>query len=213
LRDQTTQAHQEIRQRILDGVFRPSETLTEVSLAAELRVSRNTIRKALLKLESENLVVIEENKRARVRAFTIQEVMQLLELREVLEGFVLRQSVPFLGSAEVAEMRAILGEMKGCIDSHSLLQYSMHNQRFHDVIYRACPNRPAVETTTAIKNQLKRHNLKTILVRGRGEDSLKEHRKIVAAIERRDADEAEKAVRVHIANLRTVLLDHHQLLL
>ncbi len=213
MRDQTSHAHQEIRQRILDGVFRPCEALTEVSLAAELGVSRNTIRKALLKLESENLVVIEENKRARVRSFSIQEVMQYLDVREVLEGFVIRQSVPFLGSAEVAEMRAILGEMKSCIDSHDLLQYSRHNQRFHDVIYRACPNRPAVEMTTVIKNQLKRHNLKTILVRGRGEDSLKEHRKIVAAIDRHDADEAEKAMRKHIANLRTVLLNHYELLL
>jgi DNA-binding GntR family transcriptional regulator len=213
LRDQTSHTHQEIRQRILDGVFRPCEPLTEVSLAAELGVSRNTIRKALLKLESENLVVIEENKRARVRSFTLQEVMQYLDVREVLEGFVVRQSVPFLGSAEVAEMRTILGEMKSCIDSHDLLQYSRHNQRFHDVIYRACPNRPAVEMTTVIKNQLKRHNLKTILVRGRGEDSLKEHRKIVAAIDRQDADEAEKAMRTHIANLRTVLLNHYELLL
>ena len=213
MRDQTSHAHQEIRQRILNGVFRPCEPLTEVSLASELGVSRNTIRKALLKLESENLVVIEENKRARVRAFTMQEVIQYLEVREVLEGFVVRQSVPFLGAPEIAEMRAILGEMKNCIDSHDLLQYSRHNQRFHEVVYQVCPNRPAVDMTTMIKNQLKRHDLRTILVRGRGEDSLREHRKIVAAIERRDAGEAEKAMRTHIANLRTVLLNHFELLL
>ena len=52
MRDQTNQVHQALRQRILDGVFRPSESLTEVTLAAELGVNRATIRKALLKLES-----------------------------------------------------------------------------------------------------------------------------------------------------------------
>ncbi len=114
MRDQTNQVHQALRQRILDGVFRPSESLTEVTLAAELGVSRATIRKALLKLESENLVVIEENKRARVRWFSIEEVMQYLEVRELLEGFVIRQSVPFLANAELKEMRAILSEMKKC---------------------------------------------------------------------------------------------------
>lgn len=213
MRDQTSQVHQEIRQRILDGVFRPSESLTEVTLATELGVSRNTVRKALLKLESEKLVVIEENKRARVRWFSIEEVMQHLEIRELLEGFVIRQSVPFLGDAEIHEMRAILSEMKKCIEGRDLLQYSQHNWRFHDVIYRVCPNRPAVEMTMSIKNQLKRYNIKTILIQGRGDDSLDEHSKILFALERRDVDGAEMMMRRHIANLRTVLQKHFDLLM
>ncbi len=214
MRDQTNQVHQALRQRILDGVFRPSESLTEVALAAELGVSRATVKKALLKLESENLVVIEENKRARVRWFSIEEVMQYLEVRELLEGFVIRQSVPFLKmSAELKEMRAILAEMKKCLKARDLIQYSQNNWRFHDVIYRVCPNRPAVEMVMAIKNQLKRYNIKTMLVQGRGEDSLEEHGKILSALERHDADAAETRMRRHIANLRDVLRKHFELLL
>jgi DNA-binding GntR family transcriptional regulator len=213
MRDQTNQVHQVLRQRILDGIFRPSESLTEVTLAAELGASRATIRKALLKLESENLVVIEENKRARVRWFSIEEVMQYLEVRELLEGFVIRQSVPFLANAELKEMRAILAEMKKCLKAHDLIQYSQNNWRFHDVIYRVCPNRPAVEMVMAIKNQLKRYNIKTMLVQGRGEDSLDEHSKILSALGRQDADGAETQMRRHIANLRAVLRKHFELLL
>ena len=212
MRDQTSQVHQQIRQRILDGVFRPSESLTEVTLALELGVSRNTVRKALLKLESEKLVVIEENKRARVRWFSIEEVVQHLEIRELLEGFVIRQSVPLLGNVEIGEMRAILSEMKKCIEARDLLQYSQLNWRFHDVIYRVCPNRPAVEMTMSIKNQFKRYNIKTVLIQGRGDDSLDEHSKILFALERRDVDGAEMMMRRHIANLRTVLQKHFDLL-
>ena len=213
MRDQTNHVHQTLRQRILDGVFRPSESLTEVALAADLGVSRATVRKALLKLESENLVVIEENKRARVRWFSIEEVVQYLEVRELLEGFVIRQSVPFLTNKELKEMSAILAAMKKSLKAHDLLQYSQNNWRFHDVIYRVCPNRPAVEMVMAIKNQLKRYNIKTMLVQGRGEDSLEEHSKILAALERRDAEGAETQMRRHIANLRTVLRTHFELLL
>ncbi len=212
MRDQTNQVHQTLRQRILDGVFRPSESLTEVTLAAELGVSRNTIRKALLKLESENLVVIEENKRARVRSFAVEEVIQYLELRELVEGFVISQSVPFMGDAELREMRDILSQMEECLKVHDLLGYSQHNWRFHDVIYRVCPNRPAVDMVMAIKNQLKRYNIKTILVQGRGEDSFDEHGKILSACERRNPGEAESMMRRHIANLRTVLEKHFELL-
>jgi len=213
MRDQTNQVYHSLRQRILDGLFRPSESLTEVTLAADLGVSRATIRKALLKLESENLVVIEENKRARVRWFSIEEVMQYLEVRELLEGFVIRQSVPNLSTADLKEMRAILSEMKKCLKAHDLLQYSQNNWRFHDVVYRVCPNRPAVDMVMAIKNQLKRYNIKTMLVQGRGEDSLDEHSKILSALERHDADTAEAQMRRHISNLRRVLRAHFELLL
>ena len=212
MRDQTNHVTHELRQRILDGVFRPSESLTEVSLAAELGVSRNTIKKALLKLENENLVVIEENKRTRVRWFTVEEVTQYLEVRELLEGFVIRQSAPFFGKAELAEMRAILLGMKKCLEAGDLLQYSQHNWRFHDVVYRLCPNRPAVEMIMGIKNLLKRYNIKAILIQGRGEDSLKEHSKILSALEKRKTEEAERLMRRHIANVRTVLGRHFELL-
>jgi DNA-binding GntR family transcriptional regulator len=212
VRDQTNQVHQELQRRIMEGVYRPSESLTAVTLAAELGVSRNTIRKALMKLESENLVVIEENKRARVRWFTMEEVMQYLEVRELLEGFVIRESLPILGKRELEEMRSILTEMKKCFKAGELLQYSQYNWQFHDVVYRMCPNRPAVEMIMVIKNQLRRYNIKTILIQGRGEDSLKEHVQILSALERRDPEEAETLVRRHIANLRTVLRKHFEIL-
>jgi DNA-binding GntR family transcriptional regulator len=212
LRDQTSQVLQEIRKRIFDGVFLPSESLTELTLAEELGVSRNTVRKALLKLESEKLVIIEENKRARVRWFSIEEIIQYLEIRELLEGFMIRQSMPFLGDGEIEEMRTILAEMQKCLEARDLLQYSRHNGRFHDVIYRVCPNRPAVEMTTVIKNQLKRYNIKTILIQGRGKESLDEHNKIFSAIERRDLDGAEAMMRRHITNFRTVLQNHFDVL-
>lgn len=213
MRDQTSQVYQELRKRILDGVFRPAESLTEVALAAELGASRNTVRKALLKLESENLVVIEENKRARVRWFSAEEALQYLEVRELLEGFVIRQSVPLLGSAEIEEMRCILAEMKKCLDLRDLLQYSQNNWRFHDVVYRVCPNRPAVDMIMVIKNQLKRYNIRTVLIPGRGDDSFSEHTAILRALELKDAGEAEMLMRRHMANLMTVLRKNFELLL
>jgi DNA-binding GntR family transcriptional regulator len=213
LRNQTNQVHQELRQRIIDGVCRPSESLTELTLATEFGVSRNTIRKALLKLESENLVIIEENKSARVRRFSIKEAIQYLEVRELLEGFVIRQSLPFIGPAQLKEMRVALAEMRKSLDARELLQYSQHNWHFHDVVYRVCPNRPAVEIIMTIKNLMKQCNIRTVLIPGRGEDSLSEHSKILGTLEKGDADEAERWMRRHLSGLRTVLQKNYELLL
>jgi DNA-binding transcriptional regulator YhcF (GntR family) len=104
LRNQTSQAYQVIRDKILGGVYRPAESLTELALAQELGASRNTVKKALLRLASENLVVIEENKRAMVRSFSIDEVLQNLRVREVLEGLIAREAIPAMSDADFEEM-------------------------------------------------------------------------------------------------------------
>jgi DNA-binding GntR family transcriptional regulator len=213
VRTQTNQVHQELRQRIIEGVYRPSETLTELSLASAFGVSRSTIRKALLKLESENLVIIEENKSARVRRFSLEEALHYLEIRSLLEGLVIRQSLPFFGPAEIAEMQKALAAMKESLDARELLQYSQRNWQFHDVVYRVCPNRPAVEMIMEIKNLMKQCNIRTVLVPGRGEESFCEHGAILSALEKGDADEAERLMLRHMSGLKTVLQNNFDLLL
>ncbi|MGL5573662.1 MAG: GntR family transcriptional regulator, partial [Cetobacterium sp.] len=52
-------AYEEIRKKIISGEYKPNENLTEIFLSNSLNVSRNTIKKALIKLENENLIVLE----------------------------------------------------------------------------------------------------------------------------------------------------------
>ncbi len=212
MHNQTNQAYQAIRDGILEGRYKPSASLTELSLAQELGVSRNTIKKALLKLESENLVLIEDNKRAIVRSFSVEEVLQYLRVREVLEGLVIREALPLIGDAEVEEMASILAGMETLLGAGDLKGYSEGNWRFHAVIYRTCPNRPAVDLVLSIKNQLKRYNVKTIFIQGRGASSYGEHHAILEAVRLRDVDEAERCIRRHIASMREVITRYYELL-
>jgi len=213
LRDQTNQVYQELRNRILTGKLKPAEHLPEVTLAAELKVSRNTMRKALLKLQSDNLVVIEKNKRARVRSFTLEEVLQYLEVRELLDCFILRQSFPLLGNAELVEMSKILSDVKRFLDEHEILKCHEQILLYYNVLYRICPNRPAVEMILMLRNQLKRFNLKTLLIPGRGEKSFDEHKGILSALERGELDTAEKLLHVHLSNIREVVQKHFEFFL
>lgn len=212
MRNQTILAYQKIRERILGSVYKPAENLTELALSQELGVSRNTVKKALLKLASENLVVIEENKRAMVRAFSSEEVLQFLRVRELLEGLVIREAIPFVTAADIAEMEAILGQMKAHLEKGELKEYSQGNWSFHQVIYTRCPNRPAVDIVMSIKNQLSRYNVKTIFIQGRGDNSFMEHWAILEAVRKGNPDEAERLMRAHIASMREVLKKYYELL-
>ncbi|MFH1007141.1 MAG: GntR family transcriptional regulator [Candidatus Latescibacterota bacterium] len=211
MRDQTNNIYQELRNQILDGTLKPREHLQELSLAEAFNVSRPTVKKALLKLASENLVVIEENKRAKVRWFTVEEVIQCLEVRELLECFIIQQSGKLLSAADLEEMSIALNEVKRALDEQQFLKYAEHIPHYYDVLYRACLNRPVVEIIKIIKNQLKRYNIMTFLIPGRGENTFKDHKEILSALKCGDVDGAEALMRAHISNLRMLIRMHAKL--
>ena len=77
-------AYDFIKERILEGVYYPSQKLIENDLSLEIGVSRNTVKKALLKLEQENLIVMENNKGATIKAFTLDEINNYFKITQTI---------------------------------------------------------------------------------------------------------------------------------
>jgi len=206
------EVYESIKNKIHKGEYSPSESLREQDLSNQYGVSRNTIKKALLLLEKEGLVTIEMNKGAKVRSYSLEEVLEYLELRASLEGFIIRRAVPFITDEQVTSMEEILKRMKKHYDNNELLQYSQNNQIFHQVIYDACPNRTAVDLTTNLKNQMRKYNTKTILIPGRSSQSYAEHSAILEAVKNRDAELAEALMLRHVNSVRRIFRENYSLL-
>ena len=209
---QTTIVYQKMKEKIEKGEYSPAQSLPEAALAKEYGVSRNTIKKVLLMLENDAYVTMDLNKGARVSSYSKEEVLQFLELREVLEGFIIRQAIPCITEENLKTLKGILSEMKEDLASGNLLHYSSGNHRFHQIIYDACPNHPAVEMTLRLKNQMKKYNSKTILVPKRGEHSFAEHSAIYEAIANRDPEQGEKLIKEHIHNVRNTFDEYYSIL-
>lgn len=201
-----------LRQKIINNEYSPSESLIESSLAAEYGISRNTLKKVFMMLEQEGLVTVEVNKSVRVRSFSRQEVLDFLEFRQELEGYIIRLAVPHFTEEDIRELETILNQMYEFKLQNRLVEYSAHNQRFHNKIFDCCPNRLAVEVTQNLKNQMRKYNTRTILVPGRAEKSFAEHREILSAIKERSPERAEKAMRYHLANVRREFDENFDLL-
>lgn len=210
---QTDMAYQYIREKILSGVFKPSQKLTEVQLTEMTGVSRNTIKKALLKLEQENLVVTEDNKGATIKSFTLEEIKNYLEIRGALEGLVARSVARNISNSDLNKMKAMLEQMENLLTGNEFDKYSEKNKEFHAVIFDSAPNKQAVEIITMIRTQLSRYQLRTILVPGRSEVSLKEHYAIYEAFLERDEKKAEEAVKKHISSVSEVIGQNYHYLL
>lgn len=210
--NRTASVYEDLKNKIVKGIYSPAENLPEVELAKTYSVSRNTIKKALLMLESESLVIIERNKGAKVRSYSVDEVMEYLQLRSVLEGFIVKLAVPCFTDDAIAQLQTILDKMQVARASHDLINYSGHNLQFHQVIYNVCPNRTAVNMTTALKTQMRKYNTKTILVPGRDIQSFSEHSAILDAIKNKNQDLAELLMRQHITNVRKTFAENLELL-
>lgn len=210
--NQTTNVYENLKKRIEQGYYSPAENLPEIELAREYNVSRNTIKKALLMLENDAYVTIEQNKGAKIRSYSKVEVLEFLELREELEGFIVRLSVPHFNAASVAKLKKLLEEMAEHKAAANLLAYSACNQKFHDMIYAVCPNKTVIDVTVRLKSQMRKYNGKTILIPGRDERSYQEHYAIVEAIEKKDAVLAEEYMRRHIHNVRNTFDEYYSLL-
>ena len=210
--NQTTTVYEKLKGRIEAGEYSPAESLTEIDLANEYGVSRNTIKKALLMLENDAYVTIEQNKGAKVRSYSKSEVLDFLELRIELEGFITRLAVPAFTEEDIEKLDRIFAAMLHCQEESDLLGYSAYNREFHDVIYCACPNKTATGLLIRLKGQMRKYDAKTILVPGRGGLSCEEHRLILEAIKARDVRTAEAVTRKHIANVRKTYAEYYSLL-
>lgn len=206
-------AYRYIKEKILNGDLKPAEKLIETQLAESIGVSRSTVKKALLKLEQENLVVIELNKGASVKSFTLEEIINYMEIQAVLEGLIIDSAVSNISEKELKKLGSILQQMKSYIEEQQFEEYSSCNKKFHDVIYSVAQNKQAIEMIKQIKTQLLRYRFRTVLVPGRSGNSYQEHQAIYQAFADRDSKKARAAVQEHIRKVQETIQLHYRYLI
>ncbi len=135
----TRQAADAIRAKIVGGEFQFGEALSEVTLAAELGVSKTPVREALLQLKNEGLVEIIPQRGTFVFQMTIEQLRQLVEMRELLEAASLRFAVR--NGAHLGDtLRTIIDRMTLAFEQRDPVSYRRHDADFHYAIIKASGN-------------------------------------------------------------------------
>ncbi len=199
------QVHEEIRAAIISGRYQPRERLTESDLAQTFGTSRQTVRAALIRLEEQGLVVLEPNRGASVRSFSVPDAIRIMRLRELLEGFAAALAAEKATNEELAELRGLVQKMRTCHDAGDLIGYSALNDPFHKLVVKAARDEQVENFVTSLNYVLVRFQFRSILVPGRADSSLHEHERIVECLVSRDGPGAEAAMRKHISHARTAL--------
>jgi len=194
------EGYERLHQAILRGDFQPNERLIEMDLAQLYNVGRAAIRTALARLEQDGLVERVPNRGARVRTISEEEAVERIEARAVLEALAARYAARNVTDAEIAELHAIVGEMEAYLAESDLLGISERNGYLHDRLLQIASNKTVTHLIEHLHIQHVRSQFRLILVPGRPQRSVAEHRAIVEAVASRDPDAAEAAMRYHRAN-------------
>ena len=194
-----------LREAITRGRLMPNERLIEADLAGQYRVNRAHIRTALAMLDQEGLVVREKNRGARVRAISDAEAVEIAETRLAIEVLVARQAAARATTSDRKALRAVEADMRAAVAAQDDGRFSQCNAALHREIQRIADNATAARILDTLKSHLVRLQYRVILLPGRPQSSLAEHRAIVDAICRGDGDAAEAAMRRHLTSFTRLL--------
>jgi DNA-binding GntR family transcriptional regulator len=202
--DLTTLAYNSIKQYILEGRLDRDSRLTEALLSNQLGISRSPVREALNSLATEGLITIEPRRGASLRRFSVKEMSDLYELREVLEVFAVQTAeiTPKL----LQTLTKSVERVKELLDGKKQLEYIEEDTHFHGAIAEATGNQSLIAVLENIQNQLWLCRRETYNLSSK--TAYEAHSAVVEALKEGDRRAAKIAMGNHISYVRRQLLDH-----
>jgi len=196
-------AYELILDAIDTGIYRPGSRLVESELADRFGVSRTPIREALQRLETQNLLT-RDGRSLIVASLDHSQLSELYVVRGSLEGLAARLAARHATREELAVLRDMLESDRKLVDDPKAM--SRANRRFHKQIHLASHNRFLVRQLDLVHRSMALLASTSIAVAGRSKVTLEEHEQIVKAIEARDGDAADQALRDHISKAYIIRL-------
>jgi len=198
----TELAYQSVKRHLFDGKLAEGSKLTEEWLATQLGISKSPVREALNRLETEGLISIESRRGAYVRKFSLKEVKDLYELREVLE-------VHAVGMVEItpellADLTESVAHTEQLLTEHNVMAHVEEDIYFHNRIAAATGNEE-------LRRVLENVHQKSLICRSKtynlsAATAPLSHGRILRGLKDGDRKAAQQAMREHIVFVRESLL-------
>lgn len=195
-----------LRELITSGRLKPGEKLKEFEISASFGVSRSPVREAFRILEFEGLVDLVPRKGAYIHKITIEDVKEIYQIREMVEGFAGYLAVENMTDEDIAEVEQLWLKMKSLTGSEDFENYLAASSDFHNKIIICAKNKRVVEIYHGIRAAVKFLRSYILSSGKRMDSSLSEHQQIVQAIKKRDKDLVEKMSREHVRKGRENLM-------
>jgi DNA-binding GntR family transcriptional regulator len=200
-----------LREAILDGRLKPGERIRQEAIAEEMGTSRIPVREALTRLQNEGLVTLTSHVGARVAQLRLDELDELYLIREQLEPAAIAQSAPHLSDAQVRQLAEYVEQMEASADVEDPSLWVDLDRRFHLATYAGADLPRLLEMIEGLWNATQQYRRAYTRLPERFALAHSEHRLILEALERRDAEHARLLQLLHIRRTRLTLDEHAEL--
>jgi DNA-binding GntR family transcriptional regulator len=191
----------QVRKEIVEGRIRQGSKISEPELARRYGISRGPLREAMRRLESSSLVTRRANVGARVITLSLEQLLEIYQVRAALEGMAARLAAEHMPDAEIAGLQALIEQQRGQV---ALEQGRACLQRegdldFHYRIVRGSHNATLEDLLcNDLYHLVRMYRCQFAVISPRAPAALREHGHILEAIAERDGELAEILMRRHI---------------
>jgi DNA-binding GntR family transcriptional regulator len=198
----TDWVYEELKAAIIELRLPPGHPLREAALAEQLGVSKTPIREALARLEQDGLAEMTSFKGAVVTSYSRRDLLEIYELRELLENSAARSAAESIGPEALEQLTEICRGSRELREGADPARLSALITQFDAVLFDQVRNTRIRALIENLRAHLTRIGQLTAEIPGRVQTSIEEHEKIVEAIAARDPDLAEQRMRDHIHSVR-----------
>lgn len=196
-----------LRDAIMNGDLKPGERLMESAIADQLGVSRTPVREAIRKLEKENFVTMVPRKGAYVSKLTTKDILDVLEVRRILEGFATQLATQRMSESEIRELRKCYEKFDKYLEKNNIQGMIEKDREFHDLIFKASKNDKLIHLVVELHEQFHRFRLIYFYEQATYGDVQHWHNKILEGIEARDPQMAKEFAERHVAEIERAVVE------
>jgi DNA-binding GntR family transcriptional regulator len=195
-----------LREEIVRGDLVPGQHLRLADITARFDVSTMPVREALRDLEAEGLVTIYPHRGAVVTQLSVDDLKDIYDIRATLEEMATRLAVPHMTDATLAELTSLVEEMDAHLDD--VVTLVGLNHQFHLILYAASGRSHLCELNRTLRYRTQHYLHAFINELGRMPRAQVEHRAILEACVRGDADRAATIVYDHVAEVGCAIIEY-----
>ena len=187
-----------LRQQIFNRALEPGSWIDELKIADEYGISRTPLREALKVLAAEGLVTMKVRRGAYVTEVNEKDLSDVYHLLSLLESDAAGVVAARATSDQLKELPDLHAELEAAVDDRE--RFFAVNERFHMRVLEISDNRWRSQMVADLRKVMKLNRHNSLLKSGRIQESLAEHRAVMAALAARDADTTVQNMRAHFAN-------------
>ncbi len=198
--------YEELKKQILAGSITPGMRMMEVELAEDMGVSRTPVREAIRKLEKEGLVTIEPRKGAYASDISVKDIVDVLEVREELEGLSASLAATRITEEELENLKELTEGYAKAIKNNDMESMIHYDELFHKSIVKSSGNKTLIKFSATVQELVLRFRYLYYDKFSLYGSMPSEHMNIIEAIGSGDEKKAREAADTHVRKLKEFVM-------